>query len=88
MYKVDLHGLKKYQNMYLVKEKLRLIQIVKLEENLKIVKLEIVTGKGNHSPNKKPVLFPLLTNWLKNDSKKTKVHIDALFEKGKIIATI
>jgi len=88
MYKIDLHRLRRYQSMYLIIKKLDEIKKIKNDESLNKVKLEIITGKGNHSKNKKAVLFPILSNWLKSMSKKKKFHIDALKDAGKIIVSI
>ena len=69
--RIDLHGFKLSESMIIVKKKLE-----EMENLIKFIKkdmvLMIVTGRGNHSPDHKPILRPNLLRWLK--SKKYIVN--------------
>ena len=65
--RIDLHGFKLSESMFIVKEKLE-----QMEMNVKEMGgpqlLIIVTGRGNHSKGGKPVLRPNILRWLKRNN--------------------
>ena len=64
--RIDLHGFKLSESMFIVKEKLEQMEkIVKEKGGPQL--LIIVTGRGNHSPGGKPILRPNILRWLKRN---------------------
>ena len=64
--RIDLHGFKLSESMFIVKEKLEQMEkIVREKGGPKL--LIIVTGRGNHSPGGKPILRPNILRWLKRN---------------------
>ena len=65
--RIDLHGFKLSESIFIVKEKLEQMEII-ANETKKQLLLIIVTGRGNHSPGGKPVLRPNILRWLKRNN--------------------
>ena len=64
--RIDLHGFKLSESMFIVKEKLEQMEkIVKEKGGPQL--LIIVTGRGNHSPGGKPILRPNILRWIKRN---------------------
>ena len=64
--RIDLHGFKLSESMFVVKEKLEEMEkIVREKGGSKL--LIIVTGRGNHSPGGKPILRPNILRWIKRN---------------------
>jgi DNA-nicking Smr family endonuclease len=64
-WRIDLHGFKLSESMIIVKKKLEEMEnLVKIKK--RDILLIIVTGRGNHSPDNKPVLRPNILRFLKS----------------------
>ena len=64
--RIDLHGFKLSESMFIVKEKLEQMEKIVREKGGPQL-LIIVTGRGNHSPGGKPILRPNILRWLKRN---------------------
>ena len=82
---IDLHHLNVKESKYIINRKIKLLKEKKIENNLKTISLAIITGKGDHSNNYQPVLFPSLLDWLKN---RDKLSVWGDISKGTIFVTI
>ena len=65
--RIDLHGFKLSESMFIVKEKLEQMKMIVKEIGGPQL-LIIVTGRGNHSPGGKPILRPNILRWLKRNN--------------------
>lgn len=72
---VDLHGLTLLEGKMIIEKKLNMIS--KKEKAL----LKIITGKGKHSENNIPVLYPEILSWLE---KKPFLKVKGELDKGYI----
>ena len=67
--KIDLHGKKLKESKAFLQQKLKeLEEFVRENKNNVIILLLIITGRGKHSPGKKPVLKPNILKWLKSNN--------------------
>ena len=82
---IDLHGKKLLESMYIIEQQLISLEEKRSDECLKEITLAIVTGVGNHSVGRKPILHPNLTKWLKN---KRIYKVDEKSRAGHIFVTI
>lgn len=86
--KIDLHGKTLIQSMYIIENKIKSLKEKKIYDNLREIKLEIITGKGDHSQGKKAVLKPNLTIWLKRIKRRKQLTVESKSGEGYIIITI
>ena len=81
---IDLHGLNLKESKLIINKKLQQLEKKKLEDNLKSISFTIITGKGSHSEEYKPVLYPELLYWL----KKKELQVKGVPDEGIIYVTI
>ena len=82
---IDLHGLNVQESKYIIDAKIKSLKQKKIENNLKSISLNIITGRGSHSMGHIPVLFSNLIEWLR---KKEKISPKGDLDKGIIFVTI
>ena len=82
---IDLHSLNVQESKYIIDRKIKLLKEKKIENNLKSISLLIITGKGDHSNDYKPVLYPNILDWLKN---RDKLSVKGDISQGIIFVTI
>ena len=86
--KVDLHGYTLIQSMCIIEKKLEAFREKIIDDNLKEITFEIVTGIGNHSPGHKAILKPKITSGLKLINRDNKFRVESPIDKGWILVTI
>ena len=86
--KIDLHGYTLVQSMCIVEKKLESLREKMIEDNLKEITLEIVTGIGNNSPGHKAILKPKITQWLKLINRDNNFSVNSPVDEGWIMVTI
>ena len=86
--KIDLHGYTLVQSMCIVKKKLESLLEKMIEDNLKEITLEIVTGIGNISPGHKAILKTKIAQWLKLINRDNNFSVNSPIDKGWIMVTI
>ena len=87
---IDLHGFTLAESIYIVEQKLKLLEEKKNYDNLPNISMTIITGKGQHSQERKAVLHPKLTIYLKGlrRQNKYKLKVDEKSDEGAIYVTI
>ena len=82
---IDLHGLNVQESKYIIDKKIKSLKQKKMENNLKSISLNIITGRGLHSMGHQPILFSNLLDWL---TGREKLRARGDLSQGIIFVTI